>query len=701
MQKIETFNFLLIVILVLFIILHPATSQTANFIKMESISTALVNSSKPITIIPASSSNAALFPIHMKMHNENQEPEVNIPISIPHVDLRVGRVIKVTNSSDAQNGDVSTVEALFANPGPDGISLREAIVASNNTIDPETIEFTSELKGDSIRVGSASNEGLILTGGCLIINGDIDDDKIPDITLDGSLCITGTPLADAIIICSSHNTISSLNIVNFPGVGICLTPSSHTDPILHDNKIMRNVISGMGQFGIQTRQPGVGKEASDVGWDETLISGNIINDTKDIPIYLIAAFAGASRNRILNTTVVANHISGGKVGINVFTGDTASDWEWHPPHIRERNPVEYSDYNVVKNTLISGNVIEDVLYWGISACAGNCGNRDNIIQDINIVGNSIIRTQWRAIGIVTATESGSRTTTNNRVAEVNISQNVIKYAYTGILLGTGNSYGDYTGSDVCNNQLEDIMVKDNIVQGYENTGLLIWGGMTYTCTYNVFNNTSRRFIVQHNQFVAQMNNGETGIQVIGGWGLQDQGISHNNFVEDISILENVVYGNDVGIRLIGGKGPSARDNFVSMVVLQDNILKGNTKSIIINDNEEGAEGNSVDTLTTSIAEKQKKLLPKEFTLCQNYPNPFNSGTLIRYELSQKIHVILLITNLLGEEVVTLVDEEKNEGYYSINWNGTDRNGLRVSSGLYLYQLVAGDFVAVRKMVFTK
>ncbi len=79
----------------------------------------------------------------------------------PKVVLLVGRIITVTTASDAENGDVSSVDGIFINPGSDGISLREAIAASNNTPGPETIEFTPELKGSIIQVGSYLQSRLL------------------------------------------------------------------------------------------------------------------------------------------------------------------------------------------------------------------------------------------------------------------------------------------------------------------------------------------------------------------------------------------------------------------------------------------------------------------------------------------------------------------------------------------------------------
>lgn len=90
--------------------------------------------------------------------------------------------------------------------------------------------------------------------------------------------------------------------------------------------------------------------------------------------------------------------------------------------------------------------------------------------------------------------------------------------------------------------------------------------------------------------------------------------------------------------------------------------------------------------------------PKEFSLQQNYPNPFNPATHIDYELPEAGAVQLMIFDVLGREVVTLVAGEQSAGHHGVTWNATDKRGLRVSSGMYFYQLHAGGFRALRRML---
>jgi hypothetical protein len=106
------------------------------------------------------------------------------------------------------------------------------------------------------------------------------------------------------------------------------------------------------------------------------------------------------------------------------------------------------------------------------------------------------------------------------------------------------------------------------------------------------------------------------------------------------------------------------------------------------------ELNDLDPLT-------KDNLPTEFQLYQNHPNPFNPETIISYDVPKPSNVKIVIMNILGQEVATLVDESKAAGNYEIIWRGTDNGGRRVSSGVYLCVMKAGSFQSTVKMSLMK
>jgi len=94
-------------------------------------------------------------------------------------------------------------------------------------------------------------------------------------------------------------------------------------------------------------------------------------------------------------------------------------------------------------------------------------------------------------------------------------------------------------------------------------------------------------------------------------------------------------------------------------------------------------------------------IPKEFTLSQNYPNPFNPTTTISYALPTNAFVKLMVYNILGQKVKTLVDEEQTAGYRQVLWNGQNDRGEAVGSGIYFYRIQAADFTKTAKMSLLK
>ncbi len=100
---------------------------------------------------------------------------------------------------------------------------------------------------------------------------------------------------------------------------------------------------------------------------------------------------------------------------------------------------------------------------------------------------------------------------------------------------------------------------------------------------------------------------------------------------------------------------------------------------------------------TVSVEREDPIIPDEFIVHQNFPNPFNPETEIRFALTKDSHVVINVYNTLGQQLDTLIDEQYAAGFHSVRWDGKDKNGNPVSSGVYLYQIKAGDFSQVRKM----
>ncbi len=144
-----------------------------------------------------------------------------------------------------------------------------------------------------------------------------------------------------------------------------------------------------------------------------------------------------------------------------------------------------------------------------------------------------------------------------------------------------------------------------------------------------------------------------------------------------------------------------------------------TVSEILSDTHYEVQGDQLATLTTSIGPKQSKIfvigdepfsvdaqerqraLPLAYSLEANYPNPFNAGTFIRFQLPRAGEVEILVYNLLGRQVRTLVSGPLGAGRHLVYFDGRDEAGQPLASGLYFYHLRAEDYQKTRKMVLVK
>jgi len=105
---------------------------------------------------------------------------------------------------------------------------------------------------------------------------------------------------------------------------------------------------------------------------------------------------------------------------------------------------------------------------------------------------------------------------------------------------------------------------------------------------------------------------------------------------------------------------------------------------------------ALDYFGIVVGVEEESLNPTEFALAQNYPNPFNPTTTISFSLAQKSDVNLKVYNLLGQEVMTLVNGVQNAGVHTVDFNAS-----QLSSGVYFYTISAGDFVSTKKMILLK
>jgi hypothetical protein len=104
----------------------------------------------------------------------------------------------------------------------------------------------------------------------------------------------------------------------------------------------------------------------------------------------------------------------------------------------------------------------------------------------------------------------------------------------------------------------------------------------------------------------------------------------------------------------------------------------------------------IDNQITSVEDQGSLLIPDKYRLERNYPNPFNSSTVIKYSIPTEGLVTLDIFNAIGEKVATLVEEVKEAGNYTVEFNATN-----LPSGIYFYRIQANDFIDTKKMILLK
>ena len=114
-----------------------------------------------------------------------------------------------------------------------------------------------------------------------------------------------------------------------------------------------------------------------------------------------------------------------------------------------------------------------------------------------------------------------------------------------------------------------------------------------------------------------------------------------------------------------------------------------------------ATGAPISSSISTTATEDASDVPEAFTLTQNYPNPFNPSTEIAYALPRPAAVHMAIYDALGRHVRTLVEAEQAPGSYTVQWDGQSDAGSPVPSGVYLYRIIAGDFVQARTMLLVK
>jgi hypothetical protein len=175
-----------------------------------------------------------------------------------------------------------------------------------------------------------------------------------------------------------------------------------------------------------------------------------------------------------------------------------------------------------------------------------------------------------------------------------------------------------------------------------------------------------------------------------GFGLGDQVRIYSSIM---TLADSLEYG-------IGDPWPSSPNNLgpsLELINMQDNTVAENwSASLII-----GGTPGSQNSLSSLNILNEPTLVPQEFELSQNYPNPFNDETIIQFFLPKETQTRITVFDILGREIKILNDKVLIPGTYIIKWDGRDKVGLKVPTGIYFYRFDTSAFSDVKKMIYLK
>lgn len=235
----------------------------------------------------------------------------SVPESLPEVPVPLfprkrGLVITVNTDSDEINGDISSVGSLLARPGPDGISLREALTATNKDPGLYTIRFAPVLQGAVIKVGPAQLPAI--EAGKVILDGDIDGDNRPDVTIQNNG--VDSPLPFGIQIASGDTILYAVAIRGF-GIGVVIKPLStnqtYANIVIANTQILSVANPRYTANGIVLHSGMMGSEVVSARnrWINTLITDNVI-ESEGSGIDLMLHFSAG--DRLEQTTITNNTV---------------------------------------------------------------------------------------------------------------------------------------------------------------------------------------------------------------------------------------------------------------------------------------------------------------------------------------------------------------------------------------------------------
>lgn len=405
-----------------------------------------------------------------------------------------GETLIVTNTSEEINGDLSSPAALIATPGPDGISLREAIAAADASAEFDIIRFDPALSGEQITTVQGAP---LIQQGNLLIDGDIDSDGNPDIILDGTNSLSDSGFH---VYGGSNVFIRGFIVRNFGKHAVSITPvPANGKPAVSGIIVYQNDLSS----AMNTVELNMWQMDHTAIRNVEIVENNLHDSGGGVAVYA-GMGDGASNNQVEGVKIISNIINNPGYYNAIFISPAS----WNG-----------LSNNVIRDVEIRGNHMSNHINTTILIDASNQANCNN-----NLTENILIADNWldgQDVTIEVLSESGMYSF-GNQLTNIAITGNVISSG--------GIQFSGATGEGAHDNAISNVLIERNLIHNCSANGIYLTAG-----TGGAHHNTLKQVTLRSN---VVYDNNDAGILVRG-----DYDTSPNNTIDDVTITNQTLVNN--------------------------------------------------------------------------------------------------------------------------------------------------------------
>ncbi len=385
-------------------------------------------------------------------------------------------------------------------------------------------------------------------------------------------------------------------------------------------------------------------------------------------------------------------------GTDVFVSSIPGGWDYSIPGISRANglPITACD---TSQSPFNGNIYinwsdqrngtgNTDIFLSKSTDGGNTWSAVKKVNDDNTTRHQFFT--WMTIdqttGILYFVFYDRRNTSNN-LTDVYMARSTdggetfvnFKVSQSSFNPNSGVFFGDYTNIAALNKMVFPIWMR------LDGSALSVWTA--------IVNDSAASIPVELNSFTANVVDGKVNLNWQTASELNNQGFEIQKSPSPTPSLKEGALKNWLTIGFVKGKGTTTE--FTNYSFVDEPIESGNYSYRLKQIDYDGSYeySNEVDV---------NFIFANDFRLSQNYPNPFNPSTTIEYQIPQATFVTIKVYDILGKEIVTLVNKEMPAGVHEVNFSAVETlHATSLPSGLYLYKISAGNFEQMRKMLLLK